>query len=140
MMGGYYARHDGEPEAIDRPVKTYSSGELAALADKLETLIGMFGIGNLPTGVDAQLLVEPAEQALHAALQEIAPQADALFEAGDYTASLQTLAALREPVDAFFNEVMVNAEDPSLKANRLGLLHALHQAMNRVADLSRLAS
>ena len=60
--------------------------------------------------------------------------------AGDYTASLQALAALKAPVDAFFDQVMVNADDPALKANRLALLHRLHQTMNRVADLSRLAA
>jgi glycyl-tRNA synthetase beta chain len=68
------------------------------------------------------------------------PQANAQFEAGDYTASLQTLAALRAPVDAFFDGVMVNADDAALRANRQGLLKTLHQAMNRVADLSRLAT
>ncbi|MOA58678.1 Glycine--tRNA ligase beta subunit [compost metagenome] len=68
------------------------------------------------------------------------PRADAQFAEGDYTASLQTLAVLRAPVDAFFDQVMVNAEDPALKANRLGLLATLHEAMNRVADLSRLAA
>ena len=68
------------------------------------------------------------------------PQADAQFTAGDYTASLQTLSALRAPVDAFFDGVMVNADDPALRANRLALLRQLHQAMNRVADLSRLAT
>ena len=67
-----------------------------------------------------------------------APQAAAQFEAGDYTASLQTLAALRDPVDAFFETVMVNAPEMDLRLNRLGLLQALHNAMNRVADLSSL--
>jgi glycyl-tRNA synthetase beta chain len=85
-------------------------------------------------------LQEAAEQALAAALAQVAPQADAAFVAGDYTASLQALAALRTPVDAFFDDVMVNAEDPALKANRLGLLKTLHEAMNRVADLGRLAA
>ena len=82
----------------------------------------------------------PAEQALFAAMQATVPAADAEFANGDYTASLMTLAALRAPVDAFFDGVMVNAEDPALKANRLGLLRELHTAMNRVADLSRLAT
>ncbi|MDP3169838.1 MAG: glycine--tRNA ligase subunit beta, partial [Polaromonas sp.] len=95
-------------------------------------------------GVDAHvsevLLLEPAEKALHAAMQQVAPQARAQFEAGDYAASLQTLAALRAPVDAFFEGVMVNAEQTDLRLNRLGLLATLHQAMNRVADLSRLAT
>ncbi|MBJ2142804.1 MULTISPECIES: glycine--tRNA ligase subunit beta [Delftia] len=90
--------------------------------------------------VDAAVLAEVAEKDLYAALQSVAPKAQQQFAAGDYTASLQTLAALRAPVDAFFEHVMVNAEDPALKANRLGLLATLHEAMNRVADLSRLAS
>jgi glycyl-tRNA synthetase beta chain len=86
------------------------------------------------------LLKEPAEQALYAAMKDVAPRAAAQFEAGDYTASLQTLAALRAPVDAFFDGVMVNAEEADLRLNRLGLLATLHAAMNRVADLSRLAA
>jgi glycyl-tRNA synthetase beta chain len=72
-------------------------------------------------------------------MQSTVPQADAQFDAGDYTAALQTLAGLRAPVDAFFDDVLVNAEQLDLRLNRLGLLKALHLAMNRVADLSRLA-
>jgi glycyl-tRNA synthetase beta chain len=280
IMGGYYARHDGlsadVAEAIEDHYKPRFAGDtlprnpvgvVVALADKLETLVGMFGIGNLPTGdkdpfalrrhalgvirmlvekdlaldvqtlvaaavpafgdkiVDASaplcdfvferlagslreqgysalevdavlalrparlgdvakrlaavrtfaalpeaqalaaankrisnilkkaesaavadahvsqvLLKEPAEIALYAALQSLKPQAQAQFESGDYAASLQTLAALRVPVDAFFEGVMVNAETLDLRLNRLGLLKTLHGAMNCVADLSRLAS
>jgi glycyl-tRNA synthetase beta chain len=90
--------------------------------------------------VDAALLKETAEVALHAALIDVEPQADAAFVTGDYTGSLQALAALRAPVDQFFNDVMVNAEDPALRANRLGLLAKLHLAMNRVADISKLSA
>jgi glycyl-tRNA synthetase beta chain len=276
-MGGYYARHDGlsdtVADAIEDHYKPRFAGDslprndvglVVALADKLETLVGMFGIGNLPTGdkdpfalrrhalglirmlterdlpldvsaivqsaapafgaliadpsvpladfiydrlagslreqgysaqevdavlalrpqrlgevpkrllavrafaalpespalaaankrignilkktdavdahVNAPLLVESGEKELFAAMQTVLPQANALFEAGDYTASLQTLAALRAPVDAFFDGVMVNAEQPDLRLNRLGLLQSLHVAMNRVADLSKLAA
>ncbi|HEX2547288.1 MAG TPA: glycine--tRNA ligase subunit beta [Ramlibacter sp.] len=89
--------------------------------------------------VNERLLQEDAEKALFDATQRIAPQARTQFEAGDYTGSLQTLAALRQPVDTFFDDVMVNAEEADLRLNRLGLLATLHQAMNRVADLSRLA-
>jgi glycyl-tRNA synthetase beta chain len=96
--------------------------------------------GEVKAEVKAELLQEAAEQALHQALAASKPKADQLFEAGDYAASLQTLAALKAPVDTFFDQVMVNADDPALKANRLGLLATLHQAMNRVADLSKLAS
>jgi glycyl-tRNA synthetase beta chain len=278
IMGGYYARHDGLSEDIAFAIEDHykprfagdelprnMTGVVVALADKLETLVGMFGIGNLPTGdkdpfalrrhalgviriliekdlplplnqlvnaafaafpkgllgdahtdlesfvsdrlsnlmreqgfsvpeVDAvvsmrptelnvvprqlqavsafaklpeapalasankrignilkksegegaavqeALLVEPAEKALFVAMESAVPAANAQFESGDYTASLQTLAALRDPVDAFFDGVMVNADDAALKANRLGLLKQLHDAMNRVADLSRLAA
>ncbi|MEW6165648.1 MAG: glycine--tRNA ligase subunit beta [Pseudomonadota bacterium] len=274
IMGRYYALHDGEPveiaDAIEDHYKPRFAGDelprghvgvCVALADKLETLAGMFGIGQLPTGdkdpfalrrhalgvirmlierdlplelmwlfheakladgkvieqitdfiyerlagslreqgysalevdavvglrpqrlgdipkrlaavrafaalpeaaslaaankrvgnilkkvsagvtakVDAALLKEPAEVALDAALGAVKPQADAAFERGDYAASLQALAALKAPVDAFFDGVMVNVEDEALRNNRLGLLATLHEAMNRVADLSRLSA
>ncbi len=90
--------------------------------------------------VDTGLLRERAEQALYEALSAVAPKSEASFAAGDYTASLQALAALKSPVDAFFDDVMVNVEDRALRANRLGLLTRMHAAMNRVADLSRLAA
>ena len=89
--------------------------------------------------VSEVLLQEQAEKDLYAAMQAIVPQANAQFDAGDYTASLQTLAALRSPIDTFFDGVMVNAEQMDLRMNRLGLLKALHVAMNRVADLAKLA-
>ena len=96
--------------------------------------------GAVDPHVSDVLLKEDAEKALHAAVQKVVPQANAQFDAGDYTASLQTLAALRAPVDAFFDGVMVNAEQTDLRLNRLGLLATLHAAMNLVADLSRLAA
>ena len=95
--------------------------------------------GTVEAKVNESLLLEPAEIALAAALKSVAPLADSAWAAGNYTANLQALAALKAPVDAFFEHVMVNAEDPALKANRLGLLATLHAQMNRVADLSRLA-
>ena len=90
--------------------------------------------------IDVTLFKEVAETALNAALAQVKPQAEAAFADGDYTASLQALAALKTPVDNFFDTVMVNAEDAQLRANRLGLLATLHQAMNRVADLSKLST
>ncbi len=281
IMGGYCARHDGLSEAIACAIEDHYKprfagdalprhqvGIVVSLADKLETLVGMFGIGNLPTGdkdpfalrrhalgvirmlseadlaldlgallrdayaafgdklpadattalealqqfiydrlagslreqgysaqeVDAVLALKPqrlgdvpkrlaavrafaalpeapalaaankrignilkkappvdphvsevllqeaAEMALYGTMKSALPQADALFEAGEYTASLQSLAALRAPVDAFFDGVMVNAEQLDLRLNRQGLLQTLHNAMNRVADLSKLAA
>ena len=90
--------------------------------------------------VSQALLQAPAEVALFATMQAVLPKANAQFDAGDYTASLQSLAALATPVDAFFECVMVNAPESELRLNRQGLLQSLHDAMNRVADLSRLAS
>ncbi len=95
--------------------------------------------GEVKAEVNTNLLQEPAEIALNKALSIVKPEADQLFESGDYTGSLKALAALKSPVDDFFDNVMVNADDAALKANRLGLLAILHQTMNRVADLSKLA-
>jgi glycyl-tRNA synthetase beta chain len=278
VMGAYYARHDGESqevaEAIEDHYKPRFSGDelprskvgsIVAMADKLETLVGLFGIGQLPTGdkdpfalrrhalglirmltdqsipigidslialsvpvfgaaiddpsvpllafiydrlagglreqgystqevdavlsqnpqqladvmarlravraftalpeasslaaankrvvnilkksasgvldlADTSLPKEPAEEALQRALLNVETEADIAFRLGDYSSSLQALAALKAPVDAFFDTVMVNAEDPALRANRLVLLNQLRTAMNRVADLSKLAA
>ncbi|MGN6579639.1 MAG: glycine--tRNA ligase subunit beta [Bordetella sp.] len=96
--------------------------------------------GQAQERIDAALLTEAAEQKLAGVLTEVRAASDTLFDAGEYAGSLRELAALKGPVDAFFDGVMVNAEDPALRANRLGLLASLHAAMNRVADLSRLAS
>jgi len=95
-------------------------------------------LGHAPK-IDASRLVEPAELALADALAQIADAVDADFGAERYAESLARLAALRGPVDTFFEAVMVMAEDPALRANRLALLASLYARMNRVADLSRLA-
>ncbi|KAE8759046.1 MULTISPECIES: glycine--tRNA ligase subunit beta [Paraburkholderia] len=96
--------------------------------------------GSTTGGVQVALLTEAAEKALHAQLEQVAPRVQSQLAVRDYTGALTALAALREPVDTFFNDVMVNAEDPALRANRLALLGALHQQMNCVADISRLAA
>ena len=90
--------------------------------------------------VDASLLFEPAEKSLADAFAQISPRAQQLFDAGDYSASLQALAPLKLPVDRFFDDVMVNVDDEKLRANRLALLAKLRGQMNRVADLSLLAA
>jgi glycyl-tRNA synthetase beta chain len=278
IMGGYYALHDGEPREIAEAIEDHykprfagdqlprnQAGIAVALADKMETLVGMFGIGQMPTGdkdpfalrrhalgvirmllerelplqldaliamcvpafgklisdptvpltdfvfdrlasalkdqgytpqevdavlslrpqrlaeiprrlaavrafaalpeatalaaankrignilkkseapaspqLDAKLLLEAPEQALAAALDTVRCSSTPLFEAGDYQGALRECAALRGPVDSFFDTVMVNAEDPALRQNRLTLLAQLHALMNRTADLARLAN
>jgi glycyl-tRNA synthetase beta chain len=122
--------------------------EFASLPESPSLAAANKRVGNILKKADGEVggtadparFVEAAESALFAAIGLIAPQADAAFVAGDYTTSLQKLAALKTPVDAFFDSVMVNADDPALKANRLALLNQLHRTMNRVADLSRLAA
>ena len=89
--------------------------------------------------IDTAKLTEPAEQQLHAQLLHLIPVANTYFAAGDYTAHLKTLAGLREAVDHFFNDVMVNADDVQIRQNRWALLKQLQTHMNQVADISRLA-
>ena len=89
---------------------------------------------------DSALLKESAERALFDALKATSGKASALFDRGDYTAYLQSFAVLKSPVDAFFDTVMVMVDDANLRRNRLALLADLRRAMNRVADISRLAA
>jgi glycyl-tRNA synthetase beta chain len=132
----------------DIPKRLAAVRTFAALPESASLAAANKRIGNILKKSDAQpastidesRLVEPAEKALAGALHNVQPLADALFAKGEYTASLRELAALKGPVDAFFDGVMVNAEDPALRANRLALLAALHATMNRVADLSKLAT
>jgi glycyl-tRNA synthetase beta chain len=90
--------------------------------------------------VDSSLLQDEAEKKLYASVQRVQPEVDAAFERGDFAGTLKTLAQLRDDVDAFFNDVMVMAEDVALRNNRLALLSILHRMMNRVADISKLAA
>ncbi|HYD81927.1 MAG TPA: glycine--tRNA ligase subunit beta [Paucimonas sp.] len=90
--------------------------------------------------VQAALLRENAEQGLHASMTTVLQQVDAAFAKGDFAGTLKTLAQLRNDVDAFFNDVMVMAEDEQLRNNRIALLSQLHGMMNRVADISKLAA
>jgi glycyl-tRNA synthetase beta chain len=90
--------------------------------------------------VDPTLFTEPAERALASALELVRPDAMARFASGDYAGSLMLLARTRDAVDAFFTGVMVMAEDPKQRDNRIALLRELHGLMNKVADLSKLAA
>jgi len=88
----------------------------------------------------SEQLTLPAEKNLYDAMAQSVKQADTFYAQKNYTDSLKALAALREPVDAFFNDVMVNDPNEDIRRNRLGLLNQLHDSLNRVADLSRLAN
>src|ERR1700733_5654111 len=123
-----------------REFSSLSEAASLAAANKRISNILKKSDGTPVSGVQPTLLIEAAEKALYAQLEQVAPRVQAQLAAHDYTGALTALAALREPVDTFFNNVMVNAEDPALRANRLALLGALHQQMNCVADISRLAA
>jgi glycyl-tRNA synthetase beta chain len=88
----------------------------------------------------AHEMKEPAERDLFDALKKVSRKATPLFQAGDYTGYLKAFAVLRSPVDAFFESVMVMVDDQEVRKNRLALLRDLRDAMNRVADISKLAA
>ncbi|TMH08741.1 MAG: glycine--tRNA ligase subunit beta [Betaproteobacteria bacterium] len=91
------------------------------------------------TAVDHSLLAEGAEQDLYSTVQNMVPLVSSHVRRGDYTEALRALASARAPVDRFFDDVLVMADDPAVRANRLALLRALAEAMNQVADISKLA-
>jgi len=88
---------------------------------------------------DPNSLSQPAERALHEATRTASEKAKPLYEHGDYTGYLKSFSVLKAPIDAFFDSVKVMDDDPVVRGGRLALLRDLREAMNRVADLSRLA-
>lgn len=126
--------------AAVRAFSALPEAESLAAANKRVSNILKKVEGEVGDTVNVDLLQEPAEQALHAVLNAVMPKADNAFRLGEFSLALQELAALKTPVDTFFDHVMVNTEDAVLRANRLALLARLQQEMNRVADISRLAT
>jgi len=112
---------------------------LAAANKRITNILKKNAEGAIGT-VDSALLREAAEQALHGAMQTCQPEIDQAYVRGDFTTTLTRLAQLRAGVDQFFDQVMVMDEDVRLRNNRIALLSALHQMMNRVADISKLAA
>ncbi|HXF66873.1 MAG TPA: glycine--tRNA ligase subunit beta [Burkholderiales bacterium] len=124
--------------AVEEFRRLPEAASLAAANKRIRNILRKSEANSAP--LDESLLSEPAERALHAALRETAPRVAARVEAGDYTGAMQAMAALKAPVDAFFDRVLVNAEDERLRANRHALLRELDSLMNRVADISKLAA
>jgi glycyl-tRNA synthetase beta chain len=135
-------RFDDVVARLDAVREFAALNEAAALAAANKRISNIIkkSEGAEDAGVQVALFVEAAEKALYAQLEQVAPRVETQLAAREYTGALTALAALRETVDTFFNDVMVNAEDPALRANRLALLKALHRQMNSVADISRLAA
>ena len=159
-LDGYYAEHriDGDVLGavlarkpthlldIDHRVRAVThfrtlpdAASLAAANKRIRNILKKVD-GALPEAVDSKLLVEDAEQVLHANLQTLSSKVEKLFDEGAYEQGLTCLAELRAPVDKFFDDVLVMTEDDALKQNRLALLNQLNQLCSRAADLSRLRS
>ena len=135
------ARHPTRPADFDARVRavshfrTLDSAEALAAANKR--------VSNILAKADAAIgeinltaCVEPAEKALAEAVLALHTEVQPLIAKGDYTAVLDKLANLRAPVDSFFDNVMVNAEDPALRQNRLAILNTLQDLFLQVADIS----
>jgi glycyl-tRNA synthetase beta chain len=123
-------------------VKTFAAlPEAAALAAANKRIVNILKKTEASTAeIDIALLQEDAEKNLFAAVTAATPGIESQFANGDYEGALKALAGLRTAVDTFFDKVMVMAEEPLTRANRLALLSQLAGLMNRVADISRLSA
>ncbi|WP_394213346.1 glycine--tRNA ligase subunit beta [Enterovibrio calviensis] len=138
------ARRPTQPADFDQRVKAVThfrsldaAESLAAANKRVGNILAKFD-GELPASINANLLVEDAEKALAEKVTALVNDLAPMFAAGDYQTALTQLADLREPVDNFFDNVMVMAEDEALKANRLALLSTLRSQFMNVADISLL--
>jgi glycyl-tRNA synthetase beta chain len=125
-------------EAVEDFSVMPEAASLAAANKRIANILKKADSSASPT--DSALFVEPAEKALANKVEQIGPEIQQRFAANDYAGTLKLLAQMKEPVDTFFNDVMVMADDPNLRANRIALLRELHGLMNQVADISKLAA
>ena len=139
------ARKPSRPLDIQRRVHAVhafsrlpEAGALAAANKRVANILGKLDAAHEFSEVSTDLLVEPQEIALTDALARLQGTVSDHFARDEYSEALACLAALRDPIDAFFDGVMVNAEDPGLRRNRLNLLKALHDQFTQVADISQL--
>lgn len=112
--------------------------QLAAANKRISNILKKME-GKLPSEVQMQLLCLPAEINLFKSLEALSPKLDQQFKSQDFIGLLQNLVALSQPIDQFFSDVMVMDEDLQLRQNRIALLNQLHQKMNLVADIGKLA-
>lgn len=128
-------------EAVRAFLMLPEAASLAAANKRVANILRQAeGKGESFQNAEASMLTDPAERVLFDALKSASKEAAVLFKRGDFTGYLKTFAVLKNPVDAFFESVMVMADDPKLRRNRLALLSDLRAAMNQVADISRLAA
>jgi glycyl-tRNA synthetase beta chain len=141
VLGHLFVRLDQIPKQLDA-VRAFAqlpeAPSLAAANKRIANILKQ--AERVSEDFDAALFSQKEETALADAFAAILPGFESAFRAGDYTEALRTLAALKEPVDAFFDKVMVMDKDERVRQNRIGFLGRLHATMNRVADLSKLAA
>ena len=133
------------PLDIDRRVRAVNhfaalpeAASLAGANKRVSNILAKQAAAFRPKEVSKDLLTEPAEQQLAGDLAALQPEVAADLQRGEYSRALSALARLQGPVDAFFDHVMVMAEDPSVRDNRLSLLHELRATFLQVADISQL--
>ena len=125
-------------QALQAFQKLPEAGALAAANKRIVNILRK--AGQEYANADAARLLEPAEQELYNVMRQLSPDVESRLKAQDYAGALQRLAGLKQPVDAFFESVMVMADDATIRENRLALLTDLKTLMNRVADIARLAA
>ncbi|HUJ01205.1 MAG TPA: glycine--tRNA ligase subunit beta [Usitatibacter sp.] len=122
-------------------VKAFRSmPEADSLASANKRIRNILRKSGMAERVEPSLLAEDEEKRLHASIESLAPRVAERLERQDFAGALKDLAGIRDTVDAFFDKVLVNAEDEKLRRNRLALLTRLAALMNRVADISKLAA
>ncbi len=129
---------DRRLRAIGEFVKLPEAEALAAANKRIRNILKKADIA-IPASVDVALFVEDAERALHAVVEQAIADTDPLLAHRDYAAVLGRLARLRPEVDTFFDKVMVNADDPAVRANRLALLQRLADRLGSVAAIEHLS-
>jgi len=125
--------------AVDAFSRLPQAQALAAANKRVANILARLESGHTFGDVSTDKLVEPQEKALAERLLALTAASSERLQHGEYTAALSCLAELREPVDAFFDDVMVNVDDPALRDNRLNLLKRLRDLFLEVADISLLA-
>jgi glycyl-tRNA synthetase beta chain len=134
-------RVDLVPERLAAVQSFVALPEAEALASANKRIVNILrkSGSDAAAAVDRSLFADGAERDLFAEVQKLLPVVHGHVDRGEYTEALRALASARASVDRFFDDVLVMAEDPALRANRLALLRGLAEAMNQVADISKLA-
>ena len=141
VLGRMLVRLDQVPrqlEAVRAFAKLPEAPSLAAANKRIANILKQ--ADSVPAEYETSMFSQQEERDLAAAYAAVQPEFELAFKGGDYTVALRSLAALKAPVDAFFDKVLVMDPDEGVRRNRIGFLGKLHATMNRIADLSKLAA